>query len=292
MRTPSRPLVLTVSIVGTLLCLGACSSSAPSTPPATADGGAAASVGDDESSASDDDASTSEVVEAGAKVNDAGSDARRDASTVGTDASCAMSTWYADTDGDGFGDPKASTTACAKPSGYVADKTDCNDGDAAISPQAAELCDGVDNDCDGQVDAPGCSTLVGAYTGTYSFDTSEKVGSAVVNEMSCSGTATLTLATAVVDALTGTMTCHYAGSLSAFDHNQTASIRASVQPDGSIQGTLTQVFYSLEAAQHDFPITGQITGGTLTIAGTGSWLPNAMSAVAWGVTDSIAATKN
>ena len=61
-------------------------------------------------------------------------------------------TWHADTDGDGYGDPSASVTTCAAPSGYVADDRDCDDGDAAIHPAATEACDGADNDCDGSID--------------------------------------------------------------------------------------------------------------------------------------------
>jgi hypothetical protein len=61
-------------------------------------------------------------------------------------------TWYADTDGDSFGDLGSTTPACSQPSGYVDDSADCDDGDAAIHPDATELCDGVDNDCDGDTD--------------------------------------------------------------------------------------------------------------------------------------------
>ena len=67
-------------------------------------------------------------------------------------SSSDAATWYADDDGDGFGDAAATTASCVQPSGYVADASDCDDGDAAVSPDASELCDGVDNDCDGAVD--------------------------------------------------------------------------------------------------------------------------------------------
>ena len=61
-------------------------------------------------------------------------------------------TYYLDSDGDGYGDLNTTTEACSEPSGYTSDSTDCDDSDAAINPAATEVCDGVDNNCDGSVD--------------------------------------------------------------------------------------------------------------------------------------------
>ncbi|MGB0639495.1 MAG: putative metal-binding motif-containing protein [Myxococcota bacterium] len=62
------------------------------------------------------------------------------------------SSWYADMDGDGYGDLSAIAVSCDAPTGYVSDGTDCDDGDGAVNPSATEVCDGIDNDCDGFVD--------------------------------------------------------------------------------------------------------------------------------------------
>ncbi|MCK6504098.1 putative metal-binding motif-containing protein [Myxococcota bacterium] len=62
------------------------------------------------------------------------------------------SSWYVDADGDGFGAGESTGASCERPDGHVANAQDCDDGDATAHPGADEVCDGVDNDCDGSVD--------------------------------------------------------------------------------------------------------------------------------------------
>ena len=59
---------------------------------------------------------------------------------------------FADEDGDGFGDPATALRSCIRPSFRVAEGGDCDDADDAVSPEAEEVCDGIDNNCNGTVD--------------------------------------------------------------------------------------------------------------------------------------------
>jgi hypothetical protein len=68
------------------------------------------------------------------------------------DDAADASTWFADYDDDGFGNPLATVQACAPPLGYTANDDDCDDTDMSIHPDAVELCDDTDNDCDGITD--------------------------------------------------------------------------------------------------------------------------------------------
>ena len=60
--------------------------------------------------------------------------------------------WFPDEDGDGFGVDGTVVSACGEVPGYADNILDCDDGDAANSPNGNEVCDGVDNDCDGDID--------------------------------------------------------------------------------------------------------------------------------------------
>lgn len=62
-------------------------------------------------------------------------------------------TFYRDSDFDGFGDGAGATLeGCAPPIGWVYLVGDCDDKDPQVYPGAEEVGDGVDKDCDGQVD--------------------------------------------------------------------------------------------------------------------------------------------
>lgn len=61
-------------------------------------------------------------------------------------------TIYADNDGDGYGNAGASATSCEIPSGYSDVGGDCNDANAAIHPDADEICNGLDENCDNEAD--------------------------------------------------------------------------------------------------------------------------------------------
>ncbi len=82
----------------------------------------------------------------------------------GVDNDCDMTvdenptpvTWFRDLDGDGFGALSSGTVVdCALRSpDYSLLGTDCNDQSMGINPGAAEMCNGVDDDCNGRADFP------------------------------------------------------------------------------------------------------------------------------------------
>ena len=60
--------------------------------------------------------------------------------------------YFFDYDGDGWGDVAVTRTDCQVPSNYTDNPGDCDDTDEYVYPGATEVCDGVDNDCDGSID--------------------------------------------------------------------------------------------------------------------------------------------
>ncbi|MES1208943.1 MAG: choice-of-anchor V domain-containing protein [Pseudomonadota bacterium] len=77
------------------------------------------------------------------------------AASLALTAGCPGTDYYVDQDGDGYGtsDPAfAVARACARPDGYAAAAGDCDDVDATIHPGAVEVCNGKDDNCNGQID--------------------------------------------------------------------------------------------------------------------------------------------
>jgi len=82
---------------------------------------------------------------------------------------CEVDTCEDDADEDGYNDED----------GECAGANDCNDNNAAINPGATEVCDGLDNDCDGEADEGGICCGNGA------IDSGEDCDGSLLGEMSC-----------------------------------------------------------------------------------------------------------
>ncbi|MDP2312530.1 MAG: putative metal-binding motif-containing protein [Pseudomonadota bacterium] len=89
-------------------------------------------------------------------------------------------TYYADFDGDRFGNSSLTQEACAVPTGYTINATDCDDAVAAVNPDATEVCNGIDDDCDGAIDT-GASDMLTWYADTDA----DAYGDAAVSQLAC-----------------------------------------------------------------------------------------------------------
>ena len=95
------------------------------------------------------------------------------------------STWYADTDADGYGDPAVGLDACDQPSGYEALGTDCDDTAATVNPGATEVCNSLDDDCDGDVDDADSSLDLSTASAWYADADGDGFGDAATSSTTC-----------------------------------------------------------------------------------------------------------
>jgi hypothetical protein len=87
--------------------------------------------------------------------------------------------YYADDDGDGHGDPDDHVQACTCPDGHVETSDDCDDGHSTVWPGAPEICDLLDNDCDGTADEEVQTTF-------YADDDGDGFGDPGTTSLACS----------------------------------------------------------------------------------------------------------
>ncbi len=101
--------------------------------------------------------------------------------TIDEDSATGVLTWYADSDSDGYGSATVTDIDCWQPTGYVSDGTDCDDANASVNPAATEICDYIDNNCDGSIDE---DSATGVLT-WYADSDSDGYGSATVTDIDC-----------------------------------------------------------------------------------------------------------
>jgi len=85
------------------------------------------------------------------------------------------SVFYRDQDGDNYGDSSDTVEACSQPPGYASTPGDCRDDPSEdmpadgiiareINPGESDVCDELDNDCDGTIDERGAGVVCGCTT--------------------------------------------------------------------------------------------------------------------------------
>jgi hypothetical protein len=101
------------------------------------------------------------------------------------DEGMPLKTYFVDGDGDGVGSVDSPVQACDLPPGAALEPGDCDDARADVSPFATEICDGVDDDCDGRKDGLDPSLDVSTETTFYLDADGDGYGDPLAPELGC-----------------------------------------------------------------------------------------------------------
>ncbi len=88
-------------------------------------------------------------------------------------------TFYLDNDGDGFGDLAFDTLVCALPAGFADNALDCDDNNENIYPGAVDICNAIDDNCNGEIDEDATFTLY------FADADADNYGNAEVDSLAC-----------------------------------------------------------------------------------------------------------
>jgi hypothetical protein len=92
---------------------------------------------------------------------------------------------WLDADGDGFGDPANPVAFCSPQPGMVLNDSDCDDTRQSVAPGNPEVCDGLDNDCNGLTDDDDPSRLFGSTGRWYEDLDGDGFGNPFVGARAC-----------------------------------------------------------------------------------------------------------
>ena len=91
--------------------------------------------------------------------------------------------WFADLDGDGFGNEEEFIQTCNSPAGYVQIAGDCDDSNPLIFAGAEGTAQGVDNNCNGQIEPDEAGGCVGDFNGDETISVADLL--ALLGDFGC-----------------------------------------------------------------------------------------------------------